>query len=318
MRRLTFLFLVAAFALPPASAHAVDLPGPVVALAAGPGAVYSVVGTGNRNVPFRLTRGSRPLATFGSRGAEYADVAVGPDGPVTVFARPTSTGFAYEAGLARLGEGTGPPVLTLDGAAPVVAFPDDDGDVVLGASPLTQTGPLLRHAPLDVTDGPLILDLARSRTRTELRVLGPGAPAAPVVSAAGLRPIEATIARDDHRLYVAYRAGNRLTLASAPATPQGRWSRRRLRTRGPLNGAPAIARTGLRTVVATSQRVNGTYAIFITTAGPAGTFLDRLTIPRGSDLAPLAATGPDGRVYVAWTHRQKGRARRTAKLRRVV
>ncbi len=155
MRRLTFLLLAAASLLTtPASAQAVDLPGPVVALAAGPGSVYAVVGTTSRNVPFRLTRGSRPLATFGSRGAEYADVAVGPDGPVTVFARPTSTGFAYEAGLARLGEGTGPPVLTLDGAAPVVAFPDDDGDVVLGGSPLTQTGPLLRHAPLDVTDGP--------------------------------------------------------------------------------------------------------------------------------------------------------------------
>jgi hypothetical protein len=205
-------------------------------------------------------------------------------------------------------------VLTPDG----IAYPDDDGDVVLGATPLTQTGPLLRHAPLDAAAGPLILDLAQSRTRTELRVLGAQAPAAPVVSTRGLKAIEATIARDDDRIYVAYRSGDRLTLASAPATAGGRWSRRRLRTRGRLNGAPAIARTGLRTVVATSQRVGGTYAIFLTTAGPAGTFLDRLTSPRGADLAPLAATGPDGRVYVAWTHRARGGARRTAKLRRVV
>jgi hypothetical protein len=318
MRRLTPLLLATAVLAVPSSAKAVTLPGPPVALAAGPGTAYAVVGTGNRNAPFRLTRGSRSLGTFGSRGAEYADVALGPAGPVVVFGRPTSTGFAYDSAGADLGEGTGPPVLTLDGDAPVVAFPDDDGNVVLGGTPLTRSGPLLRHAPLDAVEGPLILDLARSRARTELRVLGAQAPAAPVVSAPGLKAIEATIARDDHRLYVAYRSGNRLTLASAPATPAGRWSRRRLRTRGPLNGVPAVARSGLRTVVATSQRVRGRYSIFLTTAGPAGTFLDRLTRPGGSDLAPLAATGPDGRVHVAWTHRARGASRRTGRLKRVV
>ena len=33
---------------------------------------------------------------------------------------------------------------------------------------------------------------------------------------------------------------------------------------------------------------------------------------------PLAATGPDGRLYVAWTHRPRGRAHRAAVLRRVL
>ena len=80
VRRLTLLFLVGASdprrrpgGRRPPSARSSRSP-------AGPGAVYAVVGTGSRNVPFRLTRGSRPLLTFGSRGAEYADVAVGPDG----------------------------------------------------------------------------------------------------------------------------------------------------------------------------------------------------------------------------------------------
>ena len=119
-------------------------------------------------------------------------------------------------------------------------------------------------------------------------------------------------------MYVAYRAGSRrLVLASAAARSGARWSHRRLRVRGRLNGAPAVARAGRRTVVATSQRIRGRYRIHLTSVGPAGAELERLTRAGGSDLAPLAATGPDGRIYVAWTHRASGRARRTAVLRRV-
>ena len=241
MRRLLPLVLAALLVPSPAAAD-VRLPGPLLALTAGPGSAYAVVSTQSRNAPFRLVRSggrsARSLSTFGSPGAEFADVAAGPGGSVAVFGRPTSDGFSYElAGGQELGEGTGPPVLALDGATPFAAFPDNDGDAVLGRGPddittLTTTGPALRHAPLDVTGGPLVLDLVQSGTRTELRVLGPGAPAAAITSMPGLRAIPATIARDAGAIYVAYRVRNRLTLATA--RPGGRWSHRRLRRQGRL------------------------------------------------------------------------------------
>ena len=320
------LLVLAALVVPSSAAADVRLPGPLVALAAGPGAAYAVVSTTSRTQPFRLVRSrgrsATSLATFGSPGAEFADVAAGSGGSVAVFGRPTSDGFSYElASGAGLGEGTGPPVLALDGATPFAAFPDNDGDAVLARGPddittLTRTGPALRHAPLDVADGPLVLDLVQSGNRSELRVLGPGAPAGSITSMPGLRAIPATIARDDAAIYVAYRVGNRLRLATAK--PGGRWSHRRLRTKGSLNGTPAVARVGLRTFVATSRRTKRRRSIFLTTVGPAGTFTDRLTKPRGSDLQPLAATGPDGRLYVGWTRHTDGSSRRAGLLRRVL
>ena len=251
----------------PAQAHgAVRLPGPLVALAAGPGTAYAVVSTRSRTAPFRLVRsgGSRVmrLRTFGSRGAEFADVAAAPRGPVAVFARPTSEGFSYESpGGATLGLGTGPPVVGLDGATTFTAFPDEDGDAAIargGAiTTLTRTGPALRHTPLDAVGGPLVLDLVQSASRSELRVVGPGAPSAPLTSAGGLQAIPATLTRDGARLYVAYVSKHRLTLATAPARPTGTWSRRRLSVRGALNGAPAVMRVGSRTLIATSRRAGG-------------------------------------------------------------
>jgi hypothetical protein len=298
-------------AVPPAHAD-VRLGGELVALSAGRGGAYAVTASGKRNVPFRLLRSGGRSATslggFGSLGAEFADVAAGPDGPVTVYARPTSEGFEYETtGSVGLGEGTGPPVLTLDGDAPLVAYPDEDGDVVLGTTRLTDSGPVLRHAPLDVADR-FVLDLVQSSTRAQLRVLG--GPDDLVASAPGLTTIQATIAREDNRLYVAYRIGRRLTLATAEARPGARWTRRRIRTRGELNGAPAVIRAGGRTLVFTSQRTPQRRSIYIGAR--------RLTRPRGSDLSPLAAKGPDGRVYVAWTRRSTGHHQRTAYLRRVL
>jgi hypothetical protein len=324
-------------AAPAAAAGEARLPGAsggLVALAAGQGTAYAVVSTGERAQPFRLVRSdgrsAASLGAFGVPGAEYADVAAGEAGPVVVFARPISTGYAYEStgfgASARLGEGTGAPVLALDGTTRIAAYPDADGDAALSRDGsltlLTSTGPALRNTPLDavVTGGsPLVLTRVQSGSRSQLRVLGSGAPAAPVASVRGLRPLEASIARDGARVYVAYRDGaRRLLLASAAAEAGARWSRRRLRVRGALNGAPAIARVGRRTVVASSQQVGGRYRIFLTTVRPAGVVLDRLTRAGGSDLGPLAATGPDGRVYVAWTHRASGRARRSAVLRRVL
>jgi hypothetical protein len=338
VRRLPFYLAAAALLAAPAPAPgAARLPGArggLVALAAGSGSAYAVVSTRARAKPFRLVRSDGRRATslgaFGVPGADYADVAAGAAGPLVVFARPTTDGYAYEsAGFGaseRLGEGTGAPVLGLDGTTRIAAYPDDDGDAAIsrdGATTiLTRTGPALRTTPLDAVvagGSPLVLARVQSRSRSQLRVLGPGAPIAPVVSVPGLRPLEATIARDGEGIYVAYRDGaRRLVLASAGPRPAARWSHRRLRVRGTLNGAPAVARSGLRTLIATSQRTGRRYRILLTTVGPAGAVLDRLTRSGGSDLAPLAASGPDGHVYVAWTHRPGGRARRAAVLRRVL
>jgi hypothetical protein len=336
--RLTLSLVAAALLAAPATAPAaVRLPGAnggLVALAAGPAGAYAVVSTRARAKPFRLVRSdgrrATALAAFGVPGADYADVAAGAAGPLVVFARPTTDGYAYEStgfgASALLGEGTGAPVLGLDGMTRIAAYPDDDGDAAISrdgsTTTLTSTGPALRTTPLDaiLTGGsPLVLVRVQSRRRSQLRVRGSGAPAAPIVSVPGLQPLEASLARDDEGVYVAYRDGaRRLVLASAAPTRRAGWSRRRLRVRGTLNGAPAVARVGLRTIVATSQSAGRRYRIFLTTVGPAGTFLDPLTRTGGSDLAPLAATGPDGRLYVAWTHRPGGRARRTAVLRRVL
>jgi hypothetical protein len=317
--------LLVALAVPASASANARLPGPLVALAAGQGTAYAVVATGSRTQPFRLMRsGGRSatsLGTFGSPGAEFADVAAG---PVTVFGRPTSDGFAYEStGGVPLGEGTGPPVLGVDAGGRFATYPDEDGDVVIARAedaftPLTGTAPALRHAPLDVVDGPAVLDLVQSGSRSELRVVGPGAPSEPLTSVRGVHAIPATIARDDTHLYVAYRLGNRLTVATASARTTGVWSRQRLRIKGAMNGAPAIVRVGRRTLVATSQRERRGHSIYLTTAGPGGTFTDRLSKPRGSDLAPLAAEGLDGAVYVAWTRRALGSSRRIAVLRRVL
>ena len=242
---------------------------------------------------------------------------------MAVFARPTSEGFSYEsAGGATLGLGTGPPVVGLDGATTFTAFPDEDGDAAIARggdiTTLTRTGPALRHTPLDAVGGPLVLDLVQSASRSELRVVGPGAPSAPLTSAGGLQAIPATLARDGARLYVAYVSKHRLTLATAPARPTGTWSRRRLSVRGALNGAPAVMRVGSRTLIATSRRAGGRSSIYLTTAGPARTSTVRLTRAAGSDVAPLAAAGPDGRAYVGWSHRARGSARRAGVLRRVL
>jgi hypothetical protein len=304
MRSWVVTFVFVALVLPSPAGAAVRLGGPLVALGASPGAADAVVGTSSRNLPFRLVRsGGRsatPLAAFGSLNAEFADVS----GSEAVFARPTSTGFSYEtADGTVLAQGTGPPVLTPDGQ---LAYPDADGDVVLGDVTLTATGPVLHHAPLDATDG-AVLDLVQSRTRTELRVVGPKAPSEALTSLRGFHTIPATITSQGDTVYVAYRVNQRVTLATARAG--GRWQRRRVKTRGSLNGAPAVIRAKGRTLVATSQRIGKRRGIFVGAR--------RLTNTRFSDLDPLAATGPDGRAYVGWT-RQDGPRKRSGLLARVL
>ena len=181
-------------------------------------------------------------------------------------------------------------------------------------TPLTGTAPALRHAPLDVVDGPAVLDLVQSGSRSELRVVGPGAPSEPLT-------LGSRRARDPghdrarrHGISTsptAYGARRLDARDRFRARRRARWSRRRLRVQGRASTAPPPSRAlGLRTLVATSQRVRRRHRIFLTTAGPAGhVHRTGSRKPGGSDLAPLAATGPDGRVYVAWTHRPGGRAR---------
>ena len=300
----------------------------LLAVAAGTGSAYAVVGSGDPARPFTLVRssgrGASLLGRFGTRGAVFPDVAAGPAGVLVAHGVRTSDGLRYESSLAasgRLGSSlplaasTGPARIALNGRARVAAFPDSDGDAVIGGvgpegapllDALTATGPERRHFPLDLIYAlgrPLVLDLDQSGSRSDLRVLGAGVPTAPVLSVPGVRALEATIAADKERIYVAYRAGEDAVLASAPMRPDGIWKRRRLRTRGAVGGAPAVVRVGLRTIVATSERIGSRRDLFVRTIGPAGTFTDRLTRTGGADVGPRAAAGPDDAVYVGWTRR---------------
>ncbi len=183
--------LLAAPAAAPADARLPGARGGLVALAAGPGTAYAVVSTRARAKPFRLVRsdgsGTKSFGAFGVAGADYADVAAGASGALVAFARPTSSGYAYESSAftaggfgapAVLGEGTGRPVLGLDGETRIAIFPDDRGDAAIAVRrasgeastmPLTSTGPALRNTPLDavIAGGrALVLDRVQSRGRT--------------------------------------------------------------------------------------------------------------------------------------------------------
>lgn len=345
-RKAAFAALAVALlaAAPQTAAAAATLgnaPGGLLALTAGRGQAYAVLGSGDPAVPFRLVRstgrGGSSIGRFGVRGARFPDVAAVAGSLVVAYGRVTSDGLLYESSLAQaggfeahatLGQSTGPARLALDGLARLVAFPDLLGDAVLGGRDstdapvlelLSNSAPARRHLPLDlvVDDGrALVLDLVQSATRSELRVVGPGAPAQAVLSVPGVQALAATLAYDGERIYVAYSA-NGPVLASARPTPGATWSRRRLAAHGRLAGAPAVARVGLRTIVATSERVEGQRDIYETKIGPAGTHVRRLTRSRGDDVAPQVTVGLDDAVYLGWTRRHRSRSRATALLQRI-
>jgi hypothetical protein len=293
-------------------------------------------------VPFRLVRstgrGVSSIGVFGVRGARFPDVAAAEGSLVVAYGRVTSDGLLYESLLAQargfrvhatLGQATGPGRLALDGPARLVAFPDLAGDAVLGGRDaagaprlelLSNSAPERRHLPLELVvrdERMLVLDLVQTATRSELRVVGPGAPAQSVLSVPGVRALAATLAYDGERVYVAYAAGGRAVLASARDTPGAAWSRRPLAARGGLSGAPAVARVGRRTIVATSERVGGQREIYLTTIGSAGSRVRRLTRSPGDDLAPQLTVGLDGAVYVGWTRHNGSRSDVTALLERL-
>lgn len=348
MRRATTLATVAVvlLATAPQTAKATaslgPAPGGLLALTAGRGQAYAVIGSGDPAVPFRLVRstgrGASSIGRFGVRSARFPDVAAAGGSLVVAYGRVTSDGLLYESSLleaqgfgaqSTLGQSTGPARLALDGAARLAAFPNLLGDAVIGGRDaagapvlelLSNSAPARRHAPLDIAvdDGRvLVLDLVQSSTRSELRVVGPGAPAQALLSVPGVQALAATLAYDGERIYVAYSARGRAVLASARPTPGATWSRRRLVAHGMLAGAPAVARVGLRTIVATSERVDGQREIYVTQIGPAGAFESRLTRSRGDDIAPQATVGLDDAVYVGWTRRYRSRSGAAALLERV-
>jgi hypothetical protein len=348
LRQLAATAAVAAVLLsvaPQTAAAAASLggsPGGLLALAAGRGQAYAVLGSGDPAVPFRLVRstgrGVSSIGRFGVRGARFPDVATTDGSLVVAYGRITSDGLLYESLLvqaggfkvhATLGQGTGPARLALAGLARLAAFPDLLGDAVLAARDaagaqvlalLSNSAPVRRHLPLDLVvrdERALVLDLVQSATRSELRVVGPGAPAQAVLSVPGVQAPAATLAYDGERIYVAYSAGGRAVLASARPTPGATWSRRRIAARGRLAGAPAVARVGLRTIVATSERVAGRREIYVTTIGPVGTYVRRLTRSRADDLAPQVTVGLDDAVYIGWTRRDRSGSGVTALLQRI-
>jgi hypothetical protein len=332
--------LIALAAAAPASAADVRLSprsASVRALAATPDAGVAVVDSGTRSSPFRVVRsgGSSAslLGTFGDARSDEPAIAAGAAGLLLGWSEPVSGGIAVIGEPIpgrrpqQLAVGTGTPALGLtgDGSA-VAAYPDASGDTVLetfpgvtraarpyampGRAQLSRDAPERRHRPLGVavTEArTLVLDLIQTRTRTELRVLGPGAPAAVATAAGGLHQIPATIAAAGETTAVAYASRGRVKLATATGT--GGWSTRTLP--GAITGAPAVAMDGGAPVVVWARPGKGGRELYAWSGGRAR----RLTRSRGDDYAPFAAAAPGGPVFVAWTRRD-GR-RRTPLLRRL-
>jgi len=334
MHRFIVVALLALTSAAPAQA-AVSLggrPGGLEALAVSGAAAYGVVDSGDANAPFALVRSDGASAgtplSFGERGAEFPDLAGGPgDSLVASWGRPLSNGDGYVVAGAPtapgaafgavqpLANGTGPGRLALDATGtPVLAFPDGDGNTTLVrggvGERLTATAPEERHLPLDVAvgadGGAFVLELVQTRTRSELRLLGPGAPAAPVASIGALREIRASVAIDGRRAYVAFGLDGRARLAIAALEPGAAWWSRRLPGRGGASGAPAVLRSAGSTFVAYTQRqLHGRGDVFLASEGPAALRVRRLTRTRADERVPFAAAGAGGELYVGWS---RGRA----------
>jgi hypothetical protein len=252
--------------------------------------------------------------SFGVAGAEFPDVAVHDDELFVGWGVPVSGGA--ELTVADLDGDTLPPVLGTgpgrlaagpDGVH--LAYPDRDGNAtvtLLATAParraerpspqaITTTAPFRRHLPMGVAaveGGAIVLDLIQERSRTELRVLGPGAPAEAILSVRALRHFPARLVIDGDRIAVAWLDRGRAHLATARLG--GRWSRRALPGRGGGDGAPAPAFVDGSVRVAYTQR-GDLYAW-------RGGALRRLTRTPGVERDPFAAGD-----FVGWTRRDPNR-----------
>jgi hypothetical protein len=341
MRRTTLAALALALVAATPARAAVPLggaPDGLLALTVSGGVAHAVVGSGDRTQPFALVRsggrGRSAPQRFGSPGAGFPDVAAGrDDGVVVSWGQRISTGQVYAVAHAAAGgalsapqtltSGTGPARLALEpDGAPLLAYPDLFGDATLadgGAeTKLTDTAPERRHLPLDVAvdaaGRTFVLDLVQTGASSALVLLGPVAPAAPAVWVPAVRDLPATLAIDGGRAYVAYGVTGRVHLAVAPLDPAGTWSSRRLPGRGGGAGAPAVVRSGGRTLVAYTQRQrHGRGDVFL--ADGAG--VRRLTRTTADERFPLAAASPTGDVFVGWSRGRALRGPSTAVLTRV-
>lgn len=332
MRRL--IVVLCALALPSAAqASAIrvaDHSGAHALTVAGRLAV-TVVDSGDRDNPFALVRtsgrGRNRLGLFGGRNAEFPGLAATPAGRTYVtWGVPISGGASVKIAPAddlddALPEvlATGPAHLAIRSGAAVLAHPDRDGNAALSTLPisgerrsqrpepvtLSSSAPQRRHLPLAVgtaQQGTLVLDLVQDRDRTELRVLGPGAPRRAILSLPLLRHVPARMDVSGDRIAVGYIRSGRSYLATARAG-DGAWSRRRLPGDGG-EGAPAPMYVGGALRVAYTRRVRtprvSQREVFLWSASR----VRRLTRTAGDEREPLAAAaGPA--AYVAWTRREK-------------
>lgn len=327
--RLLLVLSLGALVAPVADAVAAPLVLPggadgVLGLASSGNRAYAITGSTSAARPFTLVRISgrkaRSLGRFGVPEGLFPDVAAAGGRVVVSWARPAGAGVILESATSQggglgskrtLGGATGPGRLALDGTRPLLAVPDRQGDAAVldrGAiAGLTATAPEERHLPLDLAlDGgrPVVLDLVQTRDASRLQVVGEGVPRAALVTAPRLRFLEGTLAVDAGRTSVAYLASGRAVLATPAA---GGWERRVLPGPGGGKGAPAVVRTGGRTLVIYSQRAGGAGELYVATlAGTGATRVRRLTRDPADDALPFAAAAPGGGAFVGWSRSARG------------
>lgn len=310
--------------------------GEVQALTVTPsGEALAVVDSPDPARPFALVRssgaGRSAMGTFGTPGVEFPDVASGEGGTFVTWQRPVSGGGECSVAPAadlrdatRFTFATGPCRLTVSDGAPLLAFPDRSGDAAIvrggATTTLTSSAPERRHLAMDAAagpKGPLVLDLVQRRDRTELHVLGAGAPEGAVVSIGALRHLPATLAAGKDVVAVAFLSRGHAFLATA--RPGATWRRRALPGEGRGAGSPGVAVTpdGVVTV-AYAQIVGRQREILTYTLEADGSVTaDQLTTHPADDRDPFAAAGPGGELYVAWTRRVRRPAQRIPMLERL-